>query len=50
MAPGGRVLLEIESTLGAQTVQLAQKQFPQADIRLHRDLAGHDRLVEISLG
>ena len=49
IAPGGRVLLEIETTLGPQTVQLAQKQFPQADIRLHRDLAGHDRLVEISL-
>jgi release factor glutamine methyltransferase len=49
MTPGGRVLLEIESTLGPQTVQLAQKQFPKADIRLHSDLAGHDRLVEISL-
>lgn len=49
MSPGGRVMLEIETTLGPQTVQLAQKQFPQSDIRLHRDLAGHDRLVEISL-
>ena len=49
IAPGGRVLLEIESTLGPQTVQLAQKQFRQADIQLHLDLAGHDRLVEISL-
>ncbi|HSK65831.1 MAG TPA: hypothetical protein VK888_02815, partial [Anaerolineales bacterium] len=49
MATGGRVLLEIESTLGPQTVQLAQKQFRQADIRLDRDLAGQDRLVEISL-
>jgi release factor glutamine methyltransferase len=49
IAPGGRILLEIESTLGPQTIRLAQKQFPQADIRLHRDLAGHDRLVEISL-
>ena len=49
IAPGGRVLLEIETTLGPQTIELAQKQFPQADIRLHRDLAGHDRLVEISL-
>ncbi|HEX5837802.1 MAG TPA: peptide chain release factor N(5)-glutamine methyltransferase [Anaerolineales bacterium] len=49
IAPGGRILLEIESTLGPQTLQLAQKKFPQADIRLHRDLTGHDRLVEISL-
>jgi release factor glutamine methyltransferase len=49
MAPGGRVLLEIESTLGPQTVRLAKKKFPQAEIQLHRDLAGHDRLVEISL-
>ncbi len=49
IAHGGRVLLEIESTLGPQTIRLAQKRFPQADIQLHRDLAGHDRLVEISL-
>lgn len=49
IAPGGRVLLEIETTLGPQSVRLAQKQFSQADIRLHRDLAGHDRLVDILL-
>jgi release factor glutamine methyltransferase len=49
LAPGGRALLEIESTLGPQTTQLAREAFPEAEINLHRDLAGHNRLVDISI-
>ena len=45
----GLVLLETEATLGAQTLALAKKAFPQADIRLLQDLAGLDRLVRIEV-
>jgi release factor glutamine methyltransferase len=47
LAPRAVILLEIESTLGAQTIQLASSFFPRAEIHLHQDLAGRDRLVEI---
>ncbi|MBC7879372.1 MAG: peptide chain release factor N(5)-glutamine methyltransferase [Anaerolineales bacterium] len=47
IAPDGMILLEIESTLGAQTLSLARDSFPQAAIHLHQDLTGRDRLLEI---
>jgi release factor glutamine methyltransferase len=47
LAPHGMVLLEIESTRGDQASSLARGLFPQAAIRLHQDLAGQDRLLEI---
>ncbi len=47
MAPGGRILLEIEATQGAAVVSLAYDAFVAASIHLHRDLAGRDRLLEI---
>ncbi len=47
LAPGGMMLLEIESTRGIQTINLAVDLFPRAAIRLHQDLAGQDRLLEI---
>jgi release factor glutamine methyltransferase len=43
------MLLEIEATLGEQAVSLAQQMLPYANIRLHQDLSGRDRLVEIEL-
>ena len=49
IAPKGMILLEIESTLGNQAHDLAYEFFPQARIHLHKDLAGQDRLLEISL-
>jgi release factor glutamine methyltransferase len=49
LAPNGRLLLEIESTQGGQAESLARGKFPKADIHLHQDLAGHDRLLEIAL-
>ncbi len=47
--PHGMMLLEIESTLGVQTLALAYKTFSNATIHLHQDLAGQDRLLEIIL-
>ncbi len=49
MAPGGRILLEIESTAGAAVLSLAYDTFASASMHLHRDLAGRDRLLEIQL-
>ncbi len=43
------VLLETESTLGAETLALAKLAFPQAEVRLLQDLAGLDRLVRIEI-
>ncbi len=43
----GLALVETEATLGAETLSLAIKAFPQADVRLLKDLAGLDRLVRI---
>jgi methylase of polypeptide subunit release factors len=47
LAPNGLILLEIEATLGIQAVDMAYDLFSQAEIHLHRDLAGRDRLLEI---
>lgn len=47
LAPGGVLYLEIEATQGKSAVSLAQNHFANAEINLHQDLAGKDRLVEI---
>ncbi len=49
MAPGGRILLEVESMRGAAVLSLAYDAFTAASFHLHRDLAGRDRLLEIQL-
>ncbi|HTP01211.1 MAG TPA: peptide chain release factor N(5)-glutamine methyltransferase [Anaerolineales bacterium] len=49
MAPGGRILLEVESTRAAAALSLAYDAFTAASFHLHRDLAGSDRLLEIKL-
>lgn len=49
LTPRGALLLEIESSLGAQTFKLASNFFPNASITLHQDLTGKDRLLEIQL-
>ena len=49
MAPGGRILLEIESTAGAAVLSLAYDTFAAASMHLRQDLAGRDRLLEIQL-
>ncbi len=49
LAPNGMILLEIEASQGMSAVSLAYDTFDNANIHLHQDLAGHDRLVEIML-
>jgi methylase of polypeptide subunit release factors len=47
LAPGGTLLLEIEYRQGTQAKALARENFPDADIHLHKDLAGHDRVLAV---
>lgn len=49
IAPGGRILLEVEATRGAAVLSLAYDAFVSAAIHLRQDLAGFDRLLEIQL-
>ena len=49
LAPNALILLEIEATLGVQVLNLAYDMFGQAEINLHQDLTGRDRLLEIRL-
>lgn len=49
MQPGGRLLLEIDDTTGPAARAAAQAAFPAAQVAVHPDLAGLDRIVEISL-
>ena len=49
LAPNALILLEIEATLGLQVLSLAYDLFAQAEIHLHQDLTGRDRLLEIRL-
>ena len=49
LAPNARMLLEVESTRGIQSLNLASDLFSEGMIRLHQDLAGRDRLLEITL-
>jgi release factor glutamine methyltransferase len=49
LAPQGKMLFEIEASLGQQSLSLAHKSFPHADIHLHQDLTGRDRLLEINV-
>ena len=49
LAPNALILLEIEATLGIQVLNLACDMFAQAEIHLHQDLTGRDRLLEIRL-
>ena len=48
--PDGLILLEIESTLSQSVFDLAAIVFPDASIKIHNDLAGLPRLVQIQLG
>jgi release factor glutamine methyltransferase len=47
--PGGALLLEIGASQGAAVTALARRYFPAADIQVHRDYAGLDRLVIVRL-
>jgi release factor glutamine methyltransferase len=45
--PGGMLLMEIEASQGPAVLSLAYDAFAEADIHLHKDLSGHDRLLEV---
>jgi release factor glutamine methyltransferase len=47
--PGGLVLVEIEASQGDIAREVAQTAFPTADVQVHPDLAGRDRLVTIQM-
>jgi release factor glutamine methyltransferase len=46
---GGLLLIEIEASEGAAVLSLASDAFPKARINLHKDFAGHDRLLEVGV-
>ncbi len=50
LTPGGLLLLEIESSQGVSAIQIAKNNFPDANVELYKDLAGHDRLISIQQG
>jgi release factor glutamine methyltransferase len=49
LAPNGLILLEIEASQGMKAAALAYDFYAEAEIHLHQDLSGRDRLLEISL-
>ena len=46
-APGGLVLLEIQSGQGSAAAEIARLAFPAAEISILPDLAGLDRVLSI---
>jgi release factor glutamine methyltransferase len=48
-APGAALLLEIGAGQGPAALALARSALPSTETRIHPDLAGHDRVLEISL-
>ena len=49
LAPNALILLEIEATRGVHALNLAHEMFSQAEIHLHQDFTGRDRLLEIQI-
>jgi release factor glutamine methyltransferase len=48
LRPGGGILIEIGADQGDAASRLAHTYFPEATARVHPDLAGRDRVLEIS--
>jgi release factor glutamine methyltransferase len=44
---GGMLLMEIEASEGPSVLSLASDAFTNARVQLHKDIAGHDRLLEV---
>jgi release factor glutamine methyltransferase len=49
LLPGGLLLMEIEASEGPAALSLACDIFSNAEIHLHKDLAGRDRILEIQV-
>jgi release factor glutamine methyltransferase len=45
--PGGALLIEIGADQGEEASLLARTYFPEAEVRVHPDLAGRDRVLEV---
>ena len=49
LGPGGLLLMEIEASEGPAALSLACDIFTEAEIHLHKDLAGRDRILEVQV-
>jgi release factor glutamine methyltransferase len=49
LVPGGFLLMEIEASEGSAALSLACDSFVKAEIHLHKDLAGRDRILEVQI-
>ncbi len=49
LIPGGLLLMEIEASEGPAVLSLASDAFTNARVQLHKDIAGHDRLLEVQV-
>jgi release factor glutamine methyltransferase len=49
LVPGGLLLMEIEASEGSAALSLACDIFAEAEIHLHKDLAGRDRILEVQV-
>ena len=49
LVPGGLLLMELEASEGAAALSLAYDGFAAAEIHLHKDLAGRDRILEVQI-
>ncbi|HEY8678034.1 MAG TPA: peptide chain release factor N(5)-glutamine methyltransferase [Candidatus Dormibacteraeota bacterium] len=47
--PGGGVLFECDPSQARRLVRLAQGHWPAAEVRVHQDLAGRDRVIAVTL-
>lgn len=50
LKPGGAVLFECDPSQARRLVRLAQHQWPAAQVTVHKDLAGRDRVVRVQTG
>ena len=49
LTPGGLLLMELEASEGPAALSLAYNAFTGAEVHLHKDLAGRDRLLEVQV-
>jgi len=48
LAPGGKIILEIESSQGVEVRSMASSFYPASHLELLKDLSGNDRCIEIT--
>jgi release factor glutamine methyltransferase len=50
LAAAATILLEVDPRRAGEVAKLASERWPSAGLRLHRDLSGRDRVLEVPLG